>query len=751
MAEYDDRAPESAPGPARNDGKPADLENSQPVNSANSQGAVEQPSQPDTSESAAATDLADSVDDRSLEYDSDRSSGNRSVYLNQYFTGTVNASGSRFGVSDIPKTPVPLTGKLNASDIEELAVGYVRPAAFAAAFEALQRVHAVVLEGASGTGRRAGATMLLHELATGPLKSLPPMPVEELAKYEYEVGLGYLVADSEFAGPRVNSEHGWHTVRDQVCDAGAWLVITGPATNGRGSEFVPSVKWQQPETHAAVRTWLGLTDIADSEFDAKLAEIESHVPSEFALSELRQVVTLVGNGVETADAIQVFKEGARQRVGEWFDAHDERSRRTMLTVTAAAFLGRCGQRLFESYLIELEHHFVGTESAADGVNETLVIRGDLIPELRSIMVDDKSLLRLKSAESSITPKSDVAFREDSYREYVIAELWRRMDVNFWNIVRDWLCDILAESSDNEVTHEHGVAQALLELANIAFDEVAEAYLEPWSRGERGLACRDMAIFVLWDMCAGKVLAPVALQIAARWAESGTAHQKWTAAYALSGVIGFSYPEEAAGKLWRLIIRSSNRDAEERCDELAELFARLATRSPQADAVLTFLVAKHGDARLGRRGRLLVEFAITRVLAIRDSVTGRSAIFSHLDDFPSQEDIVAQLWTIALRRNDFRRRVLDALLDGLHDLIEISAEPERTTRTLASAFARTLPPRQCRALAHNLTARHRQRTVVASKRRAIRRSKASEKAAQRESRVTDLVRILLAPLVINHTD
>ncbi|WP_433677953.1 hypothetical protein [Nocardia sp. CA-119907] len=548
---------------------------------------------------------------------------------------------------------------------------------------------------------------------------------------------------------RIDSEHEWHAVRDQVYDAGAWLVITSPATTGRDSEFVPRVQWQRPETHAAIRTWLGLTDITDAEFDAKLAEIESHLPSEFALSELRQVVTMVGKGVDPADARQVFKEGARQRVAEWFDANDERSRRSLMTVTAAAFLGHCSQRTFESCLIELEHRVARAEPAADGEIEPPSERADLIPELRSAMVDDKSLLRLKPVESGITARSVVAFREDSYREHVITELWRRMDVIFWNTVRDWLCDILSRSSDDEALHEQTIAQALLELASIAFDEVAEAYLEPWSRGEHGLACRDMAIFVLWDMCAGKVFAPAALQIAARWGESGTVLQKWTAAYALSGVLGFSYPEEATRQLWRLIIRSGNRDAEERCAELAELFARLATRSPQADAVLIFLKRKHGDARLGPRGRLLVEFAITQVLIIQDDVTGWSAIFSHLDNVPNQEGFVAQLWAIALRRSDFRRRALDALLDGLRDLTEISAEPEQTTRALAAAFAQALPPRECRSLTHNLTARHRQRTAAATKQRAIRRTTRSKKAAQSEIRVAELVRILLAPLAIDH--
>lgn len=759
MADSDEKVPEAAPGPSQRD-QSAGAESPQPaVKEANNEAPAEPSPTPEAPESAATSSGPDGTGDEPPQHDSNRSSEKRTVYFNQYFNGTVQASDSRFGISDAPAAPRPLTGKLISSDIEDLALGYVRPKAFDVAFEALQRIHTVVLEGPSGIGKRAGATMLLRELASGPLIALPPtMSVKQLATHDYEEGRGYLVTDSEHTGRRLDSEHEWHAVRDQVCDGGAWLVVTGPVTSGRDSEFVPRIGWQRPDTRAVLRAWLGSSDITDAEFDVKIAEIESRVPSEFAFSDLRQIVALSGDGAEPTALSQVFDEGAHQRVIEWFDALGHASRRNLLTVTVAAFLGRCGQRTFESCLVELEERFADAEAASDDRPESSSQRTDsppqrtdTIPELRSAMLDDKGLLHL-SVESGVTPRTFVDFREGRYREHVIAELWRRLDVTFWNTVRDWLCHTLSGSSDGEATlHEREIAQALLMLASISFDEVADAYLEPWSRGEHGLSCRDMAIFLLWDMCAGTVLAPAALQIAVRWAESGTALQKWTAAFALSGVLGVSYPEEATRQLWRLIVRSGSRDAVERCQVMAELFARLATRSPQADTVLVFLEDKYRDTRLGPRSRLLVECAIAETLAVRDGVTERSAVFGHLNSNPSGLDPVVRLWAITLRGSMFRKGALDALLNGLHDLTEICAEPEQTTRALATEFARILPSRECRMLAHNLAIRHRQRVAVASKRRAVRHITVSAKVAQRETRVDELVRIMLASLVTDHVD
>ncbi|WP_433677955.1 hypothetical protein [Nocardia sp. CA-119907] len=200
MTDSDDKAPGAASGPAQSDGKPAGSENPQPpLKVANSEDLAERQSGHDSPESVATTETNDHSADSPPEHDSERSSGKRTVYFTQTINGTVHAAGARFGISDAPETLGPLTGKLNASDIANLTVGYVRPEPFGTAFKALEQVHAIVLEGPSGTGKRAGATMLLHELATGPLESLPPTTsIEKLATYQYKAGQGYLVTDSHY-------------------------------------------------------------------------------------------------------------------------------------------------------------------------------------------------------------------------------------------------------------------------------------------------------------------------------------------------------------------------------------------------------------------------------------------------------------------------------------------------------------------------------------------------------------------------
>ncbi|MEU0874768.1 hypothetical protein [Nocardia brasiliensis] len=735
----------------RPDSHPASSDQSGPAAEVSSPATPMASSTQDPSDPDVLTDTDVSSEDEPPQHDSDRSSGKRTVYFNQYFNGTVHASHSPFGVSASPEFIAPLTGKLSSSEIDELSSRYVRPKVFPTAFEILQRVHAIVLEGASSTGKRAGATMLLRELATDPMISLPPtMSLNQLATFEYEAGRGYLVTDSEHTARRAGTEHEWHAIRDQVCEADAWLVITGPATSGGDSEFVPRVQWERPDTYDLLITWLGASTLTDVELHAALTDIQSQIPSEYALTELQLVVALVIEGAATSVAIQVFEEGARKRVVEWFDALNEDSRRDLLAVTVSAFLDRCGQRTFETGLTELEFRFTAAAAAAaavaDNKPEPSTQRTDTIPELRSAMVDGESLLCLTSEDQGIRTRALVTFREDLYRVHVLAELWRRMDVTFWNTVRDWLCETLSHSDDDDAAHrERTVARALIILAGISFDEVAEAYLEPWSQGEHGLACRDMAIFVLWDMCAGKKLAPAALHIAARWAKSGTTLQKWTAAYAFSGVLGVSYPEDATRQLWRLIISGESSDVVEWCAVMAEFFARLATRSPQADVVLDFLERKHRDRRSSARSRLLLEIAIILILGAKDDTTGLSAIFGHLDHTPNQHNIVARLWAIPLRGSRFRWQALNALLDGLRDLAKISDEPEAVVHSLTAAFTQILPTRECRAFGRSLATRHSQRVATTYKRRTVRRITVSKRTAQREARTEGLIRIMLTSL------
>ncbi|MGW4774669.1 hypothetical protein ACWEO2_42380 [Nocardia sp. NPDC004278] len=656
--------------------------------------------------------------------------------INQYYNTTVHPPNSQLGMFTATAGLGHRTQTLDSSEIENACRCYVLPDEFDNAFNALSADHVVLLDGKAGAGKRTGAIKLLREATPGPLLALPPtVSLEELANREYGAEHGYLAADVGVLERQADTDFTWHTVRDRVRGAEAWLIVTGTGNETHTSNQVVKVPWNRPDAHDLLTAWLTSPDCTatDEETVDKIAAIKEQLPSVYTIGELRAVAQQVCDGADPITASRLFQVSVQNRVRDWF-ATGQRTRRQILEVAVLAFLGNCGQRPFESLLSELQDLFAKPAPPDESIESLSASDMDVLPEHRRTRVADASLIRCVPVEPYDTSRQVLEFREDVYRKHVITELWERMDVTFWDCIREWLKTVILRRYDVDAEiRRHAIADGLAHLAAVSFDEVENVYLEPWSKGKHGWTCRNMAIFVLWSMCFDRVLAPIALRTAVRWATVGTRQQQWTATHAFSGVLGIIYPNAASRHLSQLIIHSSdvvsNQDS-----ALATLFARLAVESSAAEIVLTTLEDEHRRAGASRRGRSSVLSAIAEVLTATAVQAEMSAIFSYIDEFKDQIPIAARLWGLVLCHRPFRRRLLDALLSGLGDLTKISSEPEETAQLLGTALAANLPPREHASLEHDLTARHTQRIRLDPSR-----------TTSNGEQVALLLRVLLAPL------
>ncbi|MEV5835542.1 hypothetical protein [Nocardia sp. NPDC052112] len=656
--------------------------------------------------------------------------------INQYYNTTVHAPNSQRGMFTATAGLGHRTERLDSAEIENACRCYVLPDGFDVAFEALSSDRVVLLDGKAGVGKRTGAIKLLREVTPGPLFALPPTAsLEELANREYEADHGYLAADMGTLERQADTDFTWRMVRDRVNGAGAWLIVAGTGNETHTSDRVLKVPWNRPDAHDLLTVWLSFPDCtaSDEETVNKIAAIEEQLPSVYTIGELHAVALQVCEGADPIAASRLFEVSVQNRVRDWFST-GQRTRRQILEVAVLAFLGNCGQRPFESLLSDLQDLFAKPAPPDESIESLSGSDTDVLPEHRHTRVADASLIRRAPVEPYDISRQVLEFRDDAYRKHVIAELWERMDVTFWDCIRDWLRTVILRRYDVDAdVRRHAIADGLAQLAAVSFDEVENVYLEPWSKGKHGWTCRNMAIFVLWSMCFDRVLAPTALRTAVRWSTVGTRQQQWTATHAFSGVLGIIYPEEASRYLSQLIIHSSD-VVSNQGSALATLFARLAADSSAAEIVLTTLEDEHRRAGASRRGRSSVLSAIAEVLTVTAVQTEMSAIFGYIDKFKDQISIPARLWGLALCHRPFRRRLLDALLSGLGDLTKISSEPEDTVQLLGAALATEIPPREHASLEHDLTARQTQR---------MRLDPSSSRSNGEQ--VDLLLRVLLAPL------
>ncbi|WP_067469567.1 hypothetical protein [Nocardia amamiensis] len=631
------------------------------------------------------------------------SPSNRSklVNFNQNFYGSVMSSGGHFGIAGATPDSAPLTGKLSEKDILVARKCYVQPDGYAEALTILASDHVVLITGRRGLGKRSGAISLLREITGGPLRVLSPTTaLQDLAKRPYEAGHGYLVAEYSGIDGSQGTEFDWHAVRDQVREAGAWLVLTAHALPAAGSEVVRRIAWRKPETKRVVAARLVVDGSPEVSVSAMIEAIETTLPPDCSMHDLIAVVDRVLAGDDIAAAHDVLDESARNHVQRWFDG--KRGRRQVLEVATLCFLGPSGRRSFESELKRLTDEVASLIPVPDRTPNPADDNDDHLPETRLPTATDEGLIQLVTTSVGDVQRQLLEFRSPAYHQYAVAELWARLDVSFWDGIRDWLRTVIITTDSHDFERLNAIATGAVVLGMVEFTEADELFLQPWSRAECGWSGQSAAVYALWIMCTSEPLAPIALRTAVRWATHGDSDQRLTAALAFSGPLGIRYPEEATERLWQLIAQSSQNDTEHAL-ALAALFATLVSDAPEnAEIVLRRLNDQYDESNPYLHSRVVGTMA--EVLAAREYRSGKSAMLNYLVQQPEQVDLIAQMWAYVLRERSIRIPILDELLDGLNDLTTIAEVPDETARTFGTALAAALTTREASIVVHDLDVR-----------------------------------------------
>ncbi|MCY1142437.1 hypothetical protein OWR29_30940 [Actinoplanes sp. Pm04-4] len=614
--------------------------------------------------------------------------GAQSVIMN--FNAAVDASNAVLGLANAGRrsaTAGKVTGKLPPDHVAAVVAGYARPDCFDQAAARLDSERLVVLEGTPGNGRRAGAIALLHEMKAKPLVVLAPsLTLRELAERVYNKGCGYLVVDRMSERNTNDSAFTWSSVRDQVSEAGAYLIVT-TTTGVRG---VAHFRWERPPAADVLTAQLRGQGLDEEKAAAVVDEIGADLPQEVSLAGLAGVAEEVARDKSPREALRSLRDNAAEEVSEWFA--EDPDDRLVLRVAALCFLENVDVRTFEYAVEGLRDALVKRLPPKQGkalAKAMLTHRGDRV-----------GLMDVKQMPAQIGTTSVVVFKDKAYRRCVLEELWRRRDNSFWDAIAEWLDDIVSRGDSVPV------ASGLAWLACCAFGEVNHIYLGPWSWGRVGLYGQMTAIYILWFMCLRDAMAPVAIQTAASWAAGKDLDQRWCAVVAFSGDLGLTSPVESANQLWRQLTAGTDDLQASACRALAQLFAHLSDDAgTDARAVLALLEPKMikygpgGNVERMRaadfvRMRTLTVAATLAVLEASSLETGRPAIIEYFRDLPADSemvDVIARLWAGVLRHQPHRRRAIQALRRSLRALRDVSDQPHEDARLIGAALARALPP------------------------------------------------------------
>jgi hypothetical protein len=589
------------------------------------------------------------------------------------FVQTMNAAGSVFAASvgEMGATRAE-TGEVDAAEVVEALRHYHTTPAYEPAAAALLTDHVVVLRGPSGSGRGCAARALLREATDQKMISLAPtLTLKDLAERAYDEKFGYVVEDHEGTA---GADHDWLAIRTQVREAGAYLIVTTVETGtARRIEAVRQIRWQRPPLLNLLRAHL--PQVSDEVIDSLLTKI----PDDWKVRSVADMAARIRAGKPEDEALAEFALAARAQVTEWF-AVANRPRREIVEITALCFLEGANRRTFESLTAELEN------ALNDAFPPPEATGSELLPADRATHSDPGGLIRIERVNADGALRQLVTFQSPDVRRNVVAELWSRYPVSFWDAVRDWLTETLGDYDDAELAC--GIAQ----LATVAdFDEVFSSYLEPWSSGEAGTLGQIAAVYVLWLMCEEESGRRLALQAAAEWSRGDDLDQRLSAMVAFTGELGLRYPIEATRRLWQLMTQGKEL-SEYGTMALAELFAVLAGSGGRAGAVLTMLdrhVTKYCRPGADQRMLALTMNCVVEVLRVRGQghgpdddrpdrqhpPAGQPAVLAQIRGNTASTARVARLWAAALRHSGYHRAAVEAVVAVLQAL-DAEARPPR---------------------------------------------------------------------------
>lgn len=594
-----------------------------------------------------------------------------------------------FGVQSAPgggertRKVVTSTGLVDDTDIAALS-RFVRPEHFDEGLSQLARDRMLVLCGPADTGKRSSALSLLREVTTETLYMLSPhTSVTELAEYEYESGCGYVVVDRVVDRRTKESDFEWRLTRDQVVKKGCYLVVTQPPD---ATECFGHVQWQAPAAEKVLRAY----------WQQEWPDEEAVVLAEMlgTVDRVRDVVGLaeqLAEGSSLEHALDHLDSRVRAVVENWFDEHVE-DRARLIEIATLAFTVGVDERTFEAAQLRLKRVLDGylpvprpkaeDESDEDAPEET--------PGYHNIRASWRrnDLIATNEVPTELGVRNAMIFTKPEYHRHVLTQLWRRMDVAFWDAVSEWLDEIVVRTNGYEFSAAGGLAQ----LASVAIGEVMPI-LDHWARGNRGTAGQRSAVYALYLMARHDSLAPTALKIATEWVNRGEPTHRWVGTMAFIGELGARFPHDARRWLWQVCMQSHTVDGNVE-KVFGQLFGTLVRSTGNAHLVLNFLVEKvkrFVTETAKPKPRTITARVVIAVIESKDSRTGRSSVLTHLTEFPDQTDAVALMLASVLRHRPTRDRALRALHMLLEDMARDEKNAGRRAHELGEALRAHLPP------------------------------------------------------------
>jgi hypothetical protein len=621
----------------------------------------------------------------------------RDRVFNNWFFGNVHASGATFGTREAHGVGEAgggrVEGRLEDAEVAWLVAHFAPPAGFDEAATALAVEGVIILAGAEGSGRRAGAIALLAQVraAGQPLVALSPaVTVDKLAERSFDSGAGYLIGDMFADAVQTELAHFyWRDLCHSVREAQAYLVVTASAASASSrGDVIRQVAWHRPNSADVLRAHLG-PDYTDTEVVDKAA---AAIGPWYRLADIVGIARRLREGEDPQDVLATLDETDRQAVTNWLGEEDPEIP-ALLEVTTLAFTAGLPERLFEAELTELKTR-IGEfmpqpkprQKNSTTARTELNVRFSQLRKLRSThpLVGIRQI-PLSHAAGALTVRH-VDFCKPIYRQQVVAELWSRLDYNFWVGVRAWLHDIAADDGDPSPLRPsliNSVALGLALLALVAPDEVVESYLLPWTAADASPGEQTMALYVVWQMTTLDQLAPLALQIAIAWGGQGSHIQRTLATLAFSGPLGAKYPIESIRRLGQLARQNDAMAAWAH----AQLFATLTSQGADGLVVLRELTQRM-KKKAGPDADLVLGM-IAALVSIRDPRTGRPAVAQFLIGNPDLAGELAPLWAKALLMRPWRAGAVAAILRTLGAIEHGRAEPKSLAMALGAAIGREL--------------------------------------------------------------
>jgi hypothetical protein len=636
--------------------------------------------------------------------------------VRQNFYGNFHAPNSTFGSSagaaggDEQGGRVRDEGPVEEAVIAGIVRAYAKPVCYEEAQRVLRDKHVVILIGTAGSGRRAGAIVMLDgvRVTDKPLVRInPSITIEKLAGRSFDEGVGYLISEkfddkiSEKSDDKIApelAEFHWDALCHKVRKAKAHLVVTVGAGPIPGvPDAIGQVPWQRPDAADALRAHLGASRVADDVVQ-KAAEA---LGTNYSLADIGPLARRILAGEDIGELLDELRGGDQQAVAGWLDSVDA-AIPAVLEVATLAFVLGVPERIFEDEVAGLKLQLADFAPEIDTGSKEAKVEIDLrFRQLRKKRADHRLItvtqVPVPRNSGSIAVRH-VDFRAPAYRQCVIAELWSSLDREFWSGMRRWLHAIAAAEHGDSMWHDdlmNSAAFGLALLALVAPDEVIDSYILPWTDEDASETEQTMAVFIVWWMSMLDRVAPLALRIAILWAGEGTPTQRRLAAYAFSGELGAHYPVEATKRLSQLADQQEPLAAQ----MFAQLFATLATQGADAVVVLREL-GRRMEAKKDRPVTVLVLEAVVELLAVRDDHSARPAVAAFLKDNPSRAADIGPLWARVLYMRPWRGRAIEALVAtvgamakptvGVKAQAQASVASDDLARALGAAIGRELP-------------------------------------------------------------